>query len=258
MNYAVSDLPHLVRCAVEAVRSSVPRSSRHASLRSTDSRRGQRQGISADTRWGEQDRPVLCIAAHKGSVRALTALLVGHANHALADKQGRTAAHDAALYGQTACLRQLIDAGAEKDALMTGNFTPLHLAAQGGHPECCSLLLERGSDANARTTEQGRNAFHLSICWGNLECFELMLPLITDVDVRAQAGVNADGSPIIVFNNSPLHIACSFGQERMVKALLNRGASRTARDSRQSTPLHHAALSGHLGCVRQLLGKPGA
>jgi len=106
--------------------------------------------------------------------------------------------------------------------------------------------------------QQGRNAFHLSICWGNLECFELMLPLITDVDVRAQAGVNADGSPIIVFNNSPLHIACSFGQERMVKALLNRGASRTARDSRQSTPLHHAALSGHLGCVRQLLGKPGA
>jgi len=44
----------------------------------------------------------------------------------------------------------------------------------------------------------------------------------------------------------------------MVRALLDRGASRTARDSRQRTPLHAASLNGHLGCVRQLLGKPGA
>jgi len=44
----------------------------------------------------------------------------------------------------------------------------------------------------------------------------------------------------------------------MVKALLHRGASRTARDSTQQTPLHAASQHGHLGCVRQLLGKPGA
>jgi len=44
----------------------------------------------------------------------------------------------------------------------------------------------------------------------------------------------------------------------MIKALLHRGASRTARDSNQRTPLHEASRYGHLGCVRQLLGKPGA
>jgi len=85
-----------------------------------------------------------------------------------------------------------------------------------------------------------------------------LLPLISDVDVRTVAGVDAhDGSPL-AFNETPLHFACCFGQERMVRALLDRGASRTARDSRQRTPLHDASLNGHLGCVRQLLGKPGA
>jgi len=108
------------------------------------------QGISADTRWGEDDAPVLCIAAEKGSERALKVLLDG-ANLALADKKGRTAAHYAAYFGRIACLRLLIDAGAQLEAKTTGSgSTPLHLAAQEGHAECCSLLLAMGSDANAR------------------------------------------------------------------------------------------------------------
>jgi len=76
--------------------------------------------------------------------------------------------------------------------------------------------------------------------------------------VSTVAGVNADGSPMPSFDCTPLLLACSFGQERMVRALLDRGASRTARDSKQRTPLHETSLAGHLGCVRQLLGKPGA
>ena len=157
---------------------------------------------------------------------------------------------------------------------------PLHLAAQEGHAECCSLLLAMGSDASARsdygetplmqaitsehsqcvcvllpvsdlglTKQDGRNAFHACIDSGNLECFELLLPLIGDVDVRTVAGVSADGSPVKAFNETPLLLACSFGQERMVRALLDRGALRTSRDSNHSTPLHAASQCGHLGCV---------
>ena len=43
-----------------------------------------------------------------------------------------------------------------------------------------------------------------------------------------------------------------------MKALLHCGASRTARDNLQRTPVHYASQEGHLGCVRQLLRKPGA
>jgi len=233
---------------------------------------------------------VLFYAAQHGSERALKALLGGRANHALADRRGLTAAHHAAVFGRTACLRLLLDAGAQLEAKTVGCFTPLHLAAQEGHAECCSLLLAMGSDANARTTglgdtpltiatarkrmscvrvllpasdlsitnEQGRTGFHSIIARGNLECFELLLPLISDVDMRTVAGLQEDGSPEQLINQSPLLLACSFGQEKMVRALLHRGASRTARDSLQRTPLHAATREGHLGCVRQLLGKPGS
>jgi len=285
-NYALCDLPHLVRCAIEAVRH------RARALHPSHTPAGTlfTQGISADTRGGEQGTPVLCLAAHCGSERALMVLLDGHANLALTDKQGVTAAHRAAAAGRTACLRQLLDAGASVVAGGYAGFTPLHLAAEKGHAECCSLLLAVGSDANARTANlgatplmkaamrkhascvrvllpaadlsitnmKGRTAFHVCVVIGNLECFELLLPLISDVDVRTVAGVQGAESPEPLYNETPLHLACSFGQERMVKALLHRGASRTSRDSLQCTPLHYAAQCGHLGCVRQLLGKPGA
>jgi len=286
MNYAVCDLPHLVRCALEAVCHCCGAGS-SASV-SLPAGALFAQGISADTRCGEGDAPMLCFAAQLGSERALQALLDGRANHVLADLKGWTAAHHSAEYGRTNCLRLLIDAGAQLEAKALRGFTPLLLAAQHGHAECCTLLLAMGSDANARTDygetpliqaitfehsqcvrillpasdlsvtmHQGRNAFHACIGKGNLECFELLLPLISDVDVGTVAGVEADGSPS-PSNVTPLHLACSFGQERMVRALLDRGASRTSRDSDHCTPLHHASLPGHLGCVRQLLGKPGA
>jgi len=44
----------------------------------------------------------------------------------------------------------------------------------------------------------------------------------------------------------------------MLEKLLRRGASRTARDSKQNTPLHCAAAAGQLSCIVQLIGHPEA
>ena len=44
----------------------------------------------------------------------------------------------------------------------------------------------------------------------------------------------------------------------MVEALLARGASRLAQDSKHFTPLHHAVINMHLGCVLQVVGTPGS
>jgi len=116
------------------------------------------QGISADTRWGVHDAPVLCTAVQRGSERALKALLDGLANVTLADNMGMTAAHAAAGYGRTACLRLLIDAGAQLEVKTYCGFTLLHCAAQEGHAECCSLLLAMGCNANARHSGSGDTA----------------------------------------------------------------------------------------------------
>ena len=106
-SYTMDDLGNLVRCALAA-------------------------GISADTRWGDNNAPVLCIAAGRANMRALKELLAGGVNHTLADERGWTAAHRAAFYGQAACLRLLLDAGAQVEVETCDGSSPLHLAAQEG------------------------------------------------------------------------------------------------------------------------------
>ena len=91
VGYAGWDLGNLVRCALAA-------------------------GASANTSFGEDDTPVLCLAAQYGSARSLKALLTGGADVLLADKGGNTALHWAAQEGHTACIGLLLEAGAPVEA----------------------------------------------------------------------------------------------------------------------------------------------
>jgi ankyrin repeat protein len=326
---ALWDLANLARCALAA-------------------------NVSADACAGENNTPVLSVAAKSGSLRVLKVLLDGGANVKLADKEGWTAAHQASYSGQAKCLRILLAAGVVKEAKEIYGLTPMHLAAQEGHAECLRILLAAGAEkeakeerggtplhwaahkghaevvvvllsagcaVDARNNEQatplhfaalkghlpvvqqllerdaspnavdflgntplmdaimhkqalcvaellqvtdlsianmtGRTTFHVCACTGNIECFELLLPLMSDVDVRSARGVLPNGEPVPFFNCTPLHHACSFGQQAIAKALLRKGASRTARASDQRTPLHEACQNGHLFLVALLVGRPG-
>jgi len=91
MCYAEWDLGNLVRCALAA-------------------------GASANARFGEDNTPVLCLAAQRGTARSLKALLTGGADARLADKRGMTALHWAAQKGHTACVGLLLAAGAPLEA----------------------------------------------------------------------------------------------------------------------------------------------
>ena len=51
----------------------------------------------------------------------------------------------------------------------------------------------------------------------------------------------------------PLHYACFFGQEPVVKVLLEKRAEVNIQDLEGISPLHWAALQGHASIVQQLL-----
>ena len=63
--------------------------------------------------------------------------------------------------------------------------------------------------------------------------------------------VNARGED----GDSPLHIACLYGQAAVVEECIKRGADVNARDEDDSTPLHDAAAGGFEAIVAQLLLK---
>jgi len=100
VGFALWDLGNLVRCALAA-------------------------GAPANTRWGEQYAPVLCLAAHEGATRSFKALLTGGADVRLADKKGRTALFWAAWKGDAACIALLLDTGAPLEAKTVRSFRSL-------------------------------------------------------------------------------------------------------------------------------------
>jgi ankyrin repeat protein len=223
-------LPNLVRCALEA-------------------------GVSANYRSDcKVDRPVLVEAALRGHVFVLKELLEAGADVSLTDSQGFFALIFAAQRGHMDCIKLLLAAGADANIANAAGDTPLILSVLLKRRDCAEALLPT-SDLSI-TNHEGFNAFHSCILSANEECFELLLPHVTDPDQRTAHGVHPSGEPLEIFNQTPLHIACQQGQHRMAKALLKRGADRNARDSMQRTPLHLAAQQGQLACVVLLLGQP--
>ena len=231
LNAVIDDLPHLVRCVLHEV--------------------------SADTRFGEGEIPAVCVAAERGSSRALKVLLEGGANLVLVGRgtSGYPAIYRAASYGHLSCLRILLDAGADPHGVSpVQRSTPLQSAIMYHHVECVRALLPVSNLLHR--SNDGENALHVCVHTASEECFELLLPLMEDVDVRTAPGVDEHNRPLRVHSQTALHVAVAGGQMTMARALLKRGADRMAIDSEQYSPLHWAAQMGALSCVILLVGRP--
>lgn len=78
-----------------------------------------------------------------------------------ATKQGDTALQGAAANGSAACVRVLLEAGADVNAADQYKFAALHWAAMKGNPECVSLLLQAGASIEAMAG-RGSTAMHIA------------------------------------------------------------------------------------------------
>ena len=205
--------------------------------------------------------------------------------------KGNSALYFAVQARSTRCLRVLLERGADtahRSPLERGGRTVLQLAADTGYEEGVKLLLEAGADANDRDTANGLTALAKAACAQSLECMRLLLPH-TDLSLRSLRGdthlhmavsvgffegfelllaatpdsevdaVTTGGLGTVEHGLTALHIACQKGLLAFSKALLKRGASRTAAVSTGWTPLMATVqVQAHLACTLQLLGKPEA
>jgi ankyrin repeat protein len=93
-------------------------------------------------------------AAAVGRTRGLEELLDAEPDLARAfSDDGFTALHLAAFFGEEEAAKVLVERGADANAVSTNStivVTPLHSAAAGAHTEIVKLLLEAGADPNAR------------------------------------------------------------------------------------------------------------
>lgn len=150
-----------------------------------------------------------------------------------------------------AVIRPLVEAGADVNITRWDDNTPLIDAAQCQQPAAAALLLQLGAKPNhvsrfgtalhqaivihniecarvlvpasdlSTPCPGGRTALHACVRVANQEAFDLILPLVADVNARSVPGVQFQtGEPERVTELTALHYACQLGCLDMVKALL--------------------------------------
>lgn len=153
-------------------------------------------------------------AAILGETDQLEALLTANRSLlAASSDDGWTPLHLAAFFGRSEAVRLLLNKGAEVAARSTNGMrnTALHAAAAGRHAGVAKLLLDHGADANARQ-EGGWAPLHASAQSGDLETARVL------VEGGADPSVRADNQ------QRPLDLAVLKAQQAMVEFLEARGA----------------------------------
>ncbi|CAG8419034.1 unnamed protein product [Penicillium salamii] len=150
---------------------------------------------------------------------------------------------------------KVLDEGADLEARFFYRFnpdfdvsrglTPLLLAAGLGLGDIFQLLLDRGADISARTTDLEEPAFYIAARCGRMSTMEIVLE-------KSGADTLEDS------NNQgrrPLGAAAINGHLDVVNFLISRGADVTAKDGDGFSSLHLATYEGELSIAQRLLAE---
>jgi ankyrin repeat protein len=167
--------------------------------------------------------------------------MLGAAPHAAATD---TRIADAAMRGDAAAVRTLLQQGADVDGAQGDGMTALLWAAEEGNHDLAAALLARGARPDALTRLGGYTPLHLAAQGGHHEV------------VRALLGAHANAAAMTATGAAPLHFAAAAGSTETIALLLDAGADVNVRESEWGqTPLMFAAAAGRTAAVRALLAR---
>lgn len=185
------------------------------------------------------------------------------------DLNGWTPLHGASLMGRHGMVQLLLSCGADVNAKDEDGWTPLHAAALRGHETTIAVLLENTSGGEeilrfvaeqrhgegtrvAMEVRAERKEHYITAATGIRE-------LITSGRVEAVRMWLAAGSDVNeigdIQRSTPLSQAANWGQNEIVRLLLEKGADVEAVDRRQARALHYAARAGNEDILKMLLEK---
>ncbi|MEP7308949.1 MAG: ankyrin repeat domain-containing protein [Acidobacteriota bacterium] len=161
------------------------------------------------------------------------------------DQGGLTPLLFAALNGDVACARRLLDAGAKVDELAAAGTTALVMAVHRGFAPLATLLLERGADPNAAAG--GYAALHSAVLRGDQPIVRLLLARGASLNPRLATGTFLKrGSREFAFDKfligaTPFLLASRVGDLALMRLLADAGADTTLRLEDGRSPLMVAA-----------------
>ena len=156
----------------------------------------------------------LHIAAARGDINAVKALLEQRADVNKRDKNGSTPLNEASSKGHANIVRLLIEKGADVNAKSKVGHSPLHLAAFAGSLESVRLLVEKGADINA-TLSDGTTPLTSAVIFGRASVVSLLLEKGADTTITATLPS--------LGKKTPLEIAEKFNKTIITKMIREAG-----------------------------------
>jgi ankyrin repeat protein len=151
---------------------------------------------------------------------------------------------EAAMKGDVAAVRALLQQGAEVNGALGDGMTALHWAAEHGDEELAAVLIKAGADPRAGTRIGAHTPLHVAAKRGDSIIVRMLVDAGADVHVTTTTGA------------APLHYAAASGDADAVRILLDRGAAVNVREPQWGqTPLMFAAASGRATVVKLLLAR---
>ncbi|UXI18006.1 hypothetical protein NH340_JMT03949 [Sarcoptes scabiei] len=137
---------------------------------------------------------------------------------------------EAARNGDADEVNELLTTGAPYTSDWLGS-SPLHYAAQYGHPETIEVLLKSGIAKDSRN-KMDRTALHVATTEGHIECVRFLLLGGCDVDAKD------------MIRMTPLHWAIQRGHTQIIELLLEHGADVKVMSKFDETPIDVAYRCG--------------
>ncbi|WP_243048117.1 ankyrin repeat domain-containing protein [Dyella sp. RRB7] len=217
-------------------------------------------GFAVDTR-DHQGATALLHACGAGQREVAALLLDQGADATLAATNGMTPLAAAVSARREALVALLLQHGVAVDQRLPGDATPLMIAAAMGYPEIAEQLLEGGADVNA-VDARGHAALHAAAQYGfehndslrARRLFDALLKRGADVSLADKEGK----TPLLLLLGAhlrpgsdcdPTHIGA------LVPVLLDAGATLEHADQRGVTALHACAMHALLAPARVLLAR---
>ncbi|XP_049811721.1 protein TANC2 isoform X1 [Schistocerca nitens] len=192
--------------------------------------------------------PALCLYAHEGAISMVSLLLEFGADPDLTNSQGRTALSLASTRGHLEVVQLLTAAGAGPGRADTAGRCPLvHAARHGCHDivshllSCDWVLHSRGDEVPLG--EAAQQALVAAAAQGHVEIVENLLDM---------PEVNAD-TPDSLTGETALTVAAANGCHSVCTVLIARGASISAVNNKELSPLLVAVKEGHWAVAERLL-----